>query len=67
MFCMEHSTDELLTTEEAAQILGVTRQSIGRYIRWGKLPAITKGGRWLVKVEDVERFAKEWKNDRQLS
>jgi excisionase family DNA binding protein len=48
---------ELLSTGEAAQLLGVHRSTILRYIEEGKLPAqVLPGGQHRVRREDVEKL-----------
>jgi excisionase family DNA binding protein len=46
--------DELLTTEEAARLLKMHRDSIRRLIRKGKLPALLIGGEYRLRRSDLE-------------
>lgn len=48
---------DLLTTSEVAKLLGVTRGTIWRWVRDGRLPAVTlPTGTLRVRREDVERL-----------
>jgi excisionase family DNA binding protein len=56
---------ELLTTTEAAQLLGVVRSTVLRYVRTGKLPAISlPSGHTRIRREDVERLLQDPHRDR---
>jgi excisionase family DNA binding protein len=46
-----------MTTTEAAQRLGVTRQAIRKAIAAGRLPAQRLGDRWVVDPTDIELLA----------
>ncbi len=52
--------DRLLSVSEVAQILGVSTQSVGRWIRSGSLPAVRLGSgpaaRLRVAPDDLEGF-----------
>jgi excisionase family DNA binding protein len=48
--------DELLTTTEAAEIKGWTSRYIVKLIRAGRLDAINKGGRYLIRREDLDKI-----------
>ncbi len=57
---MTTATSELLTTGDAARILGVSADSVRVYERAGRLAATrTAGGVRLFTREDVERLAGE--------
>ncbi len=43
-----------MTLDEAAQRLGVHYMTVYRYVRTGRLPAHTVGGRWRVYADDLE-------------
>jgi excisionase family DNA binding protein len=48
---------DLLTTTEAARMLGVVRSTILRYVKTGKLQAITLPSRHTrIRREDVEKL-----------
>ncbi len=48
---------DLLTSTEAAKLLGVDRSTVVRYIRQGKLPAIKlPSGHTRIRRDDVERL-----------
>jgi excisionase family DNA binding protein len=56
---MKHNTpdDRLISTGRAAQELGVTSQTVRRWIDEGKLPAVrSHTGRYLVRVADVDQL-----------
>lgn len=46
---------QLLTTNQVAEILQVTKRTIFRYIKNGKLKAV-KIGQWRIKKEDLDKF-----------
>lgn len=46
---------------EVAERLGIHVESARRLMRKGTLPAERVGGRWLVRREELEAFAKEYK------
>lgn len=56
-------SDELLTTEQAAEILGVSRQAVVWFIHHKGLPAIRTGkrigGRWVLRRADVEEYRRK--------
>jgi excisionase family DNA binding protein len=51
----ETKQDHLYTTNEIAKILKVSKRTIFRYIKSGKLKA-TKIGQWRIKKNDLEKF-----------
>lgn len=57
--------EALLTTTEAADLLGVSRPYLTRLLKSGKLPYRKKGNRHLVSAEALERYKAE--RDRQLT
>lgn len=48
--------NEIITADEAAEIIGVTRDTLLRYRKNGILNCIKAGGRVLYKKEDVKNF-----------
>lgn len=46
-------TDDLITTEQAAEILSITRRRVQALIKAGRLPAQRLGYAWLIKREDL--------------
>ena len=46
---------QLLTTQEAADVLGVTRRRVLAMIRAGQIPAARFGASWAIRPADVER------------
>lgn len=52
---------EFYTIEEVMAILQLSRQTVYRYVRSGKLPAYKIGKWYRVKVSDFDSFIKESK------
>lgn len=46
--------NELLTVEQTAEYLKVTQLTIYKWIYAGTLPAAKIGGRWRIRVSDLE-------------
>ena len=44
---------EYVSLPEAARRLGLHYMTVYRYVRTGRLPAVRKGGQWLVDVVDL--------------
>ena len=55
--------DGALTTNQVAELFGVTRQRVGRMIKYGQLDAFLYAGstkkEWRITRESVERYKKE--------
>lgn len=51
--------EKLLTTQEVADHLGLTRRTIYTYIESKTLPAVKIGKEWRVKKSDLEAFVRE--------
>lgn len=55
--------DGALTTNQVAEIFGVTRQRVGKMIRFGQLDAFLYAGsskkEWRITRESVERYKRE--------
>lgn len=49
--------DEYISTTQAAKILGVTKMTIGRWIKQGKLSAIMVANNWIIPVAAVRALA----------
>lgn len=50
-------TEELVTVEEAANILRVQRETIRRYVKRGYLKAVTlPGGDYRLREKDIQRL-----------
>ena len=47
---------EFITTAEAAKRLGVTRQTMGAYLRSGRVRGIKLGKDWRIPVQEFERL-----------
>jgi capsular exopolysaccharide synthesis family protein len=52
----ELAGEELLSLGEAAQFLGVSEATAGRWCQTGRLPAVKAGRRWRVKRQDLDHF-----------
>lgn len=48
---------DVLTTEGAADYLGISRKRVARLCSEGKLPAVDVDRRWLILVKDLAEFA----------
>jgi excisionase family DNA binding protein len=58
--------DELLTTSDAARALNRSTDRVRGYEREGKSPAQrTRSGQRLFKASDVERLAKQMRNENE--
>jgi excisionase family DNA binding protein len=51
--------DELLTTREAADAIGVSERQLRRYQRAGELPVVKIGRATRVQRRDLRRFVRE--------
>jgi excisionase family DNA binding protein len=49
----------MLTVTEAAERVGRTPETVRRWIRSGRLPAVTERGRHAIAVDDLERVRNE--------
>lgn len=47
---------ELYTQEQLAELLGIARSTVAKYIRTKRLPARRVGRRYLITPEDVRLF-----------
>jgi len=55
---MSKPVDEILTTKEAAAILGITQSRVRQLIREERIEAINKnGGGWLIERDHLLEFA----------
>lgn len=52
------SERDVLSVEEAAKRLGLSRGSAYKAVRAGEIPSIRVGGRWLIPRLAFERFLK---------
>ena len=55
------SMDKLLTLQETAEILRVSKRTIMRYLKSGKLKA-SNVGQWRIKESNLEKFLKKNEN-----
>jgi excisionase family DNA binding protein len=53
----------LIGLPEAAELLGVHYMTVYRYVRTGRLPAISSGGVWKVDPADVRSFRNQGSNE----
>lgn len=44
------------TSKEAADILGVSRQTLMEYVKTGKIKAVKIGGKWCYRQENINHF-----------
>ena len=49
----------VLTPDEVAKVLGLSRRTVVGWLEAGKLPGIKVGNRWRVKEEDLDKFIDE--------
>jgi len=57
---MNEPLEKLLSTQEAADILGLHVQTVRQYIRRGELPAVKISPRlYKIRPEDLERFIED--------
>ena len=49
----------VLTPDEVAKVLGLSRRTVVGWLENGKLPGIKVGSRWRVKEEDLDKFIDE--------
>jgi excisionase family DNA binding protein len=47
---------DFITTTEAAQRLGITRQTLSAYLRQGKLRGVKLGKEWRIPRSEFERL-----------
>jgi len=50
---------KLLTSSEAASVLGISRETAAHYAITGIIPASKIGRAWKFKVEDIEQFIRD--------
>ena len=48
-----------MTLQQAAEYMGVSARSVRRYIKERGFPAMKPAGRYLVKIEDMEKWIRE--------
>lgn len=58
-------SSDIISTTEAARILGYTRQYVSELIRAGKLPAQMVGNSWVLRLADVMEYQAQQKKGRQ--
>ena len=50
---------EVMNVEQAARYLGVSPDTLYKYLSEGKVPAFKLGNRWRIRLEDAERWFDE--------
>ena len=55
---LRHDTRLLLTTDEAARILGVTDRHVRRLLAHNRINGYCIGGRWLIPPDEVLHYAR---------
>ncbi len=56
---METAPESLFTAKEVGDLLKIREESVRRYIRQGKMPAVKLGTKVRIKQSDLERFIAE--------
>lgn len=56
---MSNSTNSLLSVDEVAGAIGVTKQTVTRLIRSEKLPAEKVGNKWVIREESLENYFRD--------
>jgi excisionase family DNA binding protein len=56
---------ELLTPEEAARWLRISKRTLYEYMRSGELPAIKIGPQWRIDTDELVAFMKRGAEDRR--
>ena len=51
---------EYTTSAEAARILGASQVTVSQLCQRGKLPAVKIANRWLIPVDALDAFAKDY-------
>lgn len=51
---------EWVSIEEASRMLEVSRQSVWRWVRTGRMPGLKVGHVWMISKANVERM-REWR------
>ena len=51
----EGSSDRLLSVSEAAEVIGVRRQTVSRYLRQGRLHKVSRGGKSGILLSEATR------------
>lgn len=49
----------MISITDAAEVLGVSRQTMMAWLHGGKFPNAVKDGGWLIPVDDVEKVRKD--------
>ncbi len=57
----EYSNKHYLTTKEAAELVGVTKETITKWCRKGFLNCVRVGRQWRIGPENIEGLLKVWR------
>lgn len=55
-YCMNKEKHKLLSVEDAADTLGVTKQTVTRLIRCGEIDAEKVGNKWVLRDDSLEKY-----------
>jgi excisionase family DNA binding protein len=55
----DYSMKRVLTPEQVAQVLGLSKRTVISWLQQGKLNGIKVGNRWRVREEDLDKFIDE--------
>jgi excisionase family DNA binding protein len=53
------NTDKTLTTTQAAEMLGLSKETVKKYCQNGAISAVKFGRSWLIEPSEVKRYKKE--------
>ena len=57
---IDNEENKLLTVNDVAKILQVSKESVRRYTREGELPSVKLGGKYIrIRQEDLNAFIQE--------
>lgn len=59
MSCMKIGDEEVLTTTQAAERIGVSPDTLQSQIRRGKIAAERFGRQWMIKANELQRYRDE--------
>lgn len=57
---------ELLTTQEALELLKIDRKTLYKLLKNGDLPAIKLGSQWRIPVEEIEKLVGKAQNKNNI-
>lgn len=62
-FAYQDERKVTVTVRETAEILGLHTNTIYKYIRTGKLPALHMGRKWLIDKQTLYRFVRRQESE----